>query len=195
MWLAQVCFVTRRDEDAIAATRRLALASGERFYVTASHFFRSAVHLRHGDLDAAAREIRDGRAAGAEPGNMRVFEAAVSLRSGRAEEAARRLDEVEASPGLDNMALIIAAATAVGLGERDRALRFLGRPMSAAGAPIFARLMTELHTLLESAPLAPRRSSLTLVWPTEAPDPDPEVRDLFAEVRKESGVSRASQAT
>jgi serine/threonine protein kinase/tetratricopeptide (TPR) repeat protein len=188
MWLAQICFATRRDEDAIEATRRLEQVAVERLYVTSAHYIRSAVHLRRGELDAAAREIRAGRAAGAEPANMRLLEATISWRAGRLEEAARWLDEVEASPGIDQLALVLGAEAAVGLGNKDRALRFLGRPMATLGAPIFARLTPGLHPVLELPPFAPRRSSLTLVWPAEAPPPEPAIRELFAEARTESGL-------
>ncbi len=191
-WLAFLAKLTSRDDEAIAATRRLRQLSSDPFYITAVHGLQAWVHLSRGDLAAAEQAVREGRTDGAEPGNMQAVEAMIAAREGRADEARRLVRELEASTALAGGSLLIVAGAAVRLGELEGAARFLGRGLLRDLAPCLARLEPELHPLLDRAPLAPRRWDAALVWPLQAPMIDGARHALFREVRIESGMPQGS---
>jgi hypothetical protein len=58
--------------------------------------------------------------------------------------------------------------------------------------PSWARLVPDLHPLLDRAPHAPRRRDAALVWPLEAPMIDRARFKLFKEVRIDTGIPEGS---
>jgi hypothetical protein len=154
----------------------------------------AGVHVRRGDLPSARRTLAEGRAAGSKPANLLILEAIIACREGRQDEAGRLLTVAESSQELAALPLLWAAEIAIMRGETARALGFFSRPISAPLAETLARLTPELHPLLDHPPLAPRRSSRELVWPSEAPPVGPDIAALFSGVKVESGRGEPSMA-
>jgi len=191
-WLVQVLMWTRREREAIETAQLLRKLSDDRFYVTGVHTIRAWIHLGRGDLAAAEQALRDGVADGAFPDSMRAVEAAIAARAGRKEDASRLLTEIEKAPRAGPSALAMAASAAIRLGKLDLAARFLDRAFLRDFVSCVVRLDPELHPLLDREPFAPRRASVTLVWPLEAPMIDAARHALFQEVRIESGMPQGS---
>jgi TolB-like protein/Tfp pilus assembly protein PilF len=188
LWLVWVTANTGREQEAIAGTRRLREISNEPFYVTAVYSFRAGVQLQQGDTAAAEQTLRDGRADGAVPIQLRGHEALIAAIQGRMDDARANVRELDAASGLNAGTLTLAAEAAVRIGEMEIARRFLARSLTKDLAPMTARLCPGLHPLLDHAPFAPRRMDATLVWPLEAPMIDRARFRLFREVRIESGL-------
>ncbi len=191
-WLLQVLKLTSREDEAIEGAHRLRLLSNDPLYVTAAHAVQAWVHLGRSNLAAAEQALREGIADGARPGDMRAAEAAVLARVGREKEAGQLLGEIEKEPQLGPVALTMAAAAAVRLGKLDLAVRLLDRKFIRGFVSWIARLDPGLHPLLDREPFAPRRASVALVWPLEAPMIDAARHVLFKEVRIESGMPQGS---
>ncbi len=194
LWLGFILFVTDRHEEGCAARDRLRRVTSEVFYVTHAASLQASIHLRRGDLPAAERDVREAYADGAEPSNLRAIEAMIAARSGHLEEAKRLTADLESSTGLGGGGLVLAAGAALRAGETKRAVSFMTRRIVRDTGQISVRLDPELHPLLDHEPFAPRRMDATLVWPLEAPALDPVRRELFREVRVESGLPRGSDA-
>ena len=193
-WLSFLTKLTRRDDEMLAVASHLWQMTSAPFYITAACTMRAWVHVSRRDLAASEQELRDGRAAGALGPELRAVEAMNAILAGRMDEARRLVAEAESGPAVGAGGLMLAASAATRLGEPERAQRFLGRPLVRDMAGVLARLEPELHPLLDRAPFAPRRCSLTLVWPLEAPMIDPARHALFREVRIESGLAPGSEA-
>ncbi len=192
LWMAQILAVTGRLDEALRYMNPSRQISSDTFYVTAVHVSRISIHLRRGDVAAAERALREGLADGAQITNMRPMEAMIAARSGRLEEARLLTRELESAGGLGARPLEVAAAVCLLVGEPERAVRFMTRKLIFDLAPALARLEPELHPLLDREPFSPRRSDATLVWPLEAPPLDDARRELFKEVRVESGIPKGS---
>jgi len=191
-WLVQVLKLTSREDEAIEAAHRLRQLSDDPLYVTGAHANQVWVHLGRGNLAAAEQALREGIADGARPGNMKAAEAAIAARVSREKDASRLLGEIEKEPQLAPAALSMAASAAIRLGKLDLAERFLNRKYLRDFVPWVVRLDPELHPLLDSEAFAPRRASVTLVWPLGAPMIDAARHALFKEVRIESGTPHGS---
>jgi TolB-like protein len=193
-WLGFLSLVTDRHDDVMALTQRLQRLSSDVFYITGTYGLRAMSHLWRNDLAAAERDVREGRAEGAEPSNMLVYEAAIAAHAGRTEEAKNTLAGLEnvSTLTLGSGTLVTAAGAAVRVGEMERAAGFLGRRIVVDLAPMFVRLDPGLHALLDREPFAPRCWDTALVWVQEAPAIDETRRALFREIRLESGLPRGS---
>jgi TolB-like protein len=191
-WLAQLLKWTLREDQAIETARHLRKLSDDPFYITAVYALQAWTHLDRGDLAAAEQTRRDGLTDGASPENMRAIEVAVAARAGRKEDATRLLEEIEKSPRMGPGALAMGASAAIRLGKPDLAEQLLDRKFIRDFLPWLVRLDPELHPLLDRARFAPRRASVTLVWPLEAPMIDAARHALFREVRIESGMPQGS---
>src|SRR5882672_5158437 len=194
-WLAQVLKFTGREDEAMEVARRLRQLSDDPFYVTATHFLPAWVHLGRGNLTGAEQALRDGIADGVGPDRMRAVEAAIAARSGREKDANRLFGEIDKGPRMWPAALAIAASAALRLGKPDLAERLLDRKNIRDFVAGTVRLDPEPHPLLARERFAPRRASLTLVWPLEAPMIDAARHALFKEVRIESGMPVGSDLT
>ncbi|MEO6461648.1 MAG: hypothetical protein ABIP29_01080, partial [Candidatus Eisenbacteria bacterium] len=172
--------------------RRVRVLSPEPFYLTTSFDLESVVLLEQGEPADAGRALEAGRAAGAHPATLRAVEAKIAARAGRLNDAGRLFDELESTPGMGMGALQALAEVALRLGRPEAALHLLARPLIKDMAPVFVRLDTALHPLLDGAPFAPRRMDVTLVWPLEAPMIDRARFRLFREVKIESGLPEGS---
>ncbi len=192
LWLAFLARLTRREDEALALCDRVRRLTSESFYVSAVHTVRATIHMQRGDLDAAERTVAAGRADGARAIEMRVVEAAIAARRGRHAEARALVAEFLDQPGISMGGIQSLAETALRLGDAAAAVALIGRPVAREMAPTLARLQPDLHALLDLAPLAPRRSEATLVWPLEAPMLEASVHRAFREVRIESGLPDAS---
>jgi serine/threonine protein kinase/Tfp pilus assembly protein PilF len=191
-WLTQLLKWTLRDDQAMETARHLRKLSDDPFYITAVYALQAWTHLDRGDLAAAEQTRRDGLADGASPENMRAIEVAVAARAGRKEDASRLLEEIEKSPRMGPGSLAMGASAAIRLGKLDLAVQLLDRKFIRDFVAWIVRLDPELHPLLDREPFAPRRASVTLVWPLEAPMIDAARHALFREVRIESGMSQGS---
>ncbi len=191
-WLAQLLQWTNREDQAIEAARHLRKLSDDPFYVTAVYNLQALTHLGRGDLAAAEQTLRDGIADGARPDNMRAVEVAVAARAGRKEDTSRLVSEIEKESRMGPAALAMAASAAIRLGRLDLAEQLLDRKFIRDFVGWIVRLDPELHPLLDRERFAPRRASVTLVWPLEAPMIDAARHALFREVRIESGMPQGS---
>jgi len=194
-WLTQVLKFTSREDEAMGVAHRLRQLSDDPFYVTATHLLPAWVHLSRGNLVGAEQALRDGIADGVGPDRMRAVEAAIAARSGREKDANRLFGEIDKGPRMWPAALAIAASAALRLGKPDLAERLLDRKNIRDFVAWTVRLDPELHPLLDRERFAPRRASVTLVWPLEAPMIDAARHALFKEVRIESGMPVGSDLT
>jgi len=191
---AERLWATGRDDEALAAIDHLRRLTSEPIFVTVAWVLRTWVHLTAHDSMAADRAIRAGYEEGAEPLNLRAMEALLAATQERREEATSRLSELEAAPRLHALAptMIAISAAYLRLEDLESALRWATKPLVRHVMPTFARLVPELHPLLDHPPLAPRRREITLVWPLEAPTIDATRHALFRDVRIESGIPQGS---
>jgi serine/threonine protein kinase len=192
MWLGFILMITGRYEAAMASNDRVRRLSSDPFYVAHAHAGRALLHVQRGDMAAAERDVREALADGVGGSTMRTVEAMLAAYSGRVEEARRLIVEVESATGLGSGTLMMAAGTALYIGEPEKAVRFMTRTLIGNLAPVLVRLAPELHALLDLEPFAPRRWDTTLVWPLEAPAVDDARRQLFKDVRVESGLPKGS---
>jgi serine/threonine protein kinase len=191
-WLAQVLKLTSREDEAIEVAHRVRRLSDDPFYITGSYGMQAWIHLGRGDIAAVGQALRDGIADGARPSTMRAVEVAVAARAGREKDAIAMLGEIEKEPQLGPAALAMAASAAIRLGKLDLAERVLDRKFIRSFISWIVRLDPELHPLLDLETFAPRRASVTLVWPLESPMIDATRHGLFKEVRIESGIPQGS---
>jgi tetratricopeptide (TPR) repeat protein len=186
-WLSQVLLLTGRPEEALAAALSCIRNSSNVFHTRGGYICAAAVHLRRGDLVAARQTLTDARGAGVTGPPLQIFEAIMAGRAGRWDQAGRLLTFAEPSLELGPPLLGLAIEISLARGERARALGFARRPIFLDISAPMVRLNPALHTLLDEELFAPRRSARTLVWPAEAPPVPPEIAELFADVRVESG--------
>jgi serine/threonine protein kinase/tetratricopeptide (TPR) repeat protein len=191
-WLANLTHQTGRWEESLRLSQEIRSQATLTFYRTGTYMLTAAVHLRRNDLEAARREYDLAKAGGAEPANVQVLEAMLADRSGRGEDAMRLLAAAETSQDLGMQSVVMGAGLAARHGDIARALRFMARPF-LTDMFVVARVEPDLRPLLDYPPLAPRRSTQTLVWPAEAPPPPEELRALFQDVRIESGLPEATR--
>ena len=90
-------------------------------------------------------------------------------------------------PGWRTPSVLVAASTAA----QDQTV-WADTPLVRDRMPTLARLIPELHPILDHPPFAPRRREAPLVWPLEAPMIDTARNALFREVRIESGTPQGS---
>jgi serine/threonine protein kinase/Tfp pilus assembly protein PilF len=193
LWLTVLMLDTGRPTEALTALARLRAVGGNTFYLTAHASLLASTHLLRGDLDAAQQAIDSGRADGAMLPNMRAMEALVQARRGMREEAKRALVELKDTQGLGARALVALAEASIILGEPELGVPYISRPVMSDLGVTSLRLDPALHSLLDRAPFAPRRSSNVLVWPIEAPMMDRSILPLFREIRIESGLPPLSE--
>lgn len=143
-----------------------------------------------GDREGVVRALEQVRASGGS-GNVEAFEAMIAASSGHRDQAKRHLDAALAST-LHGGGILAAAVAAIGLGDLETAVATLRRQLTIRLAPLLVRLYAPLHCLLDHPEFAPRRSSLTLTWPVEAPMIDPVRLALFKEVKIASGTPGGS---
>src|SRR5262249_24339627 len=129
VWLAFICQVSGRPEDTLDLVRRVRKISENPFYLTAYYTMRAQVHLARGDLGAAAKDLREGRAEKAIETSMRALEAVLWAHEGKHEEARQVVRELEKAPPLGFGGLLLAITASLRVGESDLALRFLSRPL------------------------------------------------------------------
>jgi serine/threonine protein kinase/tetratricopeptide (TPR) repeat protein len=185
MWLMQLTVITGRFEETLTTGEELLRRSALPFYIIGARILNAVAHLMRGDAAAALLEvdgIDTGHAMGA---NTDILRAVVARKRGDLEEAGRLVDRGMQSPQLDAFILILAAGVEVARGRLDRAREILSHPI-VLGTTV--RLSPDLWPLLDEPPFAPRRSSMTLIWPKEAPAPPEGLEELYAGVRFESGI-------
>ena len=190
-WLCQVLYLTNRLEEGFALVP-VALRTKQDFFTTGAYMQTAGYYLRRGDIASARRTAAEARIAGARSSAVQMLEAKIAADSGRLDEAARHLTTAELSSDLAPALLSWGAEIALRRGERERAMQLIGRKISQDLLESFLRLIPALHPLLDEPKFAPRRSPRTLVWPAEAPPVAPEIAELFAGVRIESGLPSAS---
>ena len=191
-WLIFALKLTSREDQAIEGGLRLRQLSDDPFYISGSYGVRAWIYLGRDNLAEAEKVLRDGIADGASSDSMRAIEAALAARTGRKEDAGRALGTIEKAVRLGPSALAMSASAAIRIGRLDLAERFLDRKYIRDFVSWLVRLDPELHSLLDREPFAPRRASVTLVWPLEAPMIDAARHALFKEVRIESGMPQGS---
>jgi TolB-like protein/Flp pilus assembly protein TadD len=195
LWLTMLTHLTRRGDEALAVTDRIRRASDAPFYKTGVHMTRALIHLARGDIAGVERARREGAADAVHADDLRVLDVTIAVLTGRADEARGPMRELAERAGITAPGLMILADMALRIGEPAVAGAIFDGPLVRELAPTLVRLQPALHTLLDSARLAPRRSESALVWPLEAPMLEPSVHPLFREVRIESGRPPASQLT
>jgi serine/threonine protein kinase/tetratricopeptide (TPR) repeat protein len=191
-WLGLVTTMTGRLDEAQRLFERVRELSSDRFYVTLAHAGFSDVLVardRTGELETA---LRAARADGADPAHCAMHEAYVAAHAGRADHARRLLAEFGDATSLNFTSLGFAAVAALRLGDKARATEFLRRRVAADVIGTLVRLNPLFRPLLDLEQFAPRRSSMELVWPLEAPMIDAARYRLFRQVRIESGRSEGS---
>ena len=114
-----------------------------------------------------------------------MHEAYLAIRADRPEQARKLLAEFAGAPSLNFTSLGFAAVTALRLGDRERASEILRRRIIAEFVETAVRAHPVFYPLLEMH--EPRRSSMDLVWPQEAPMIDAVRYRLFRQMRIESG--------
>ena len=190
LWLCLITMLAGREGEVLHFADRVRELSSDPFYVGGAYAFFIWDRLVHRDYDGAARRIREAPPEIADDDDLKALQSAISIQAGRLEEARRLLTEIEPNPRLHLVSLAIAAGAWIRLGDLERAHHLLDRDVVRDLLPMVLRLIAELHPLLDRPPFAPRRSSLTLVWPLEARMIDRARHALFREVRIESGVPR-----
>ena len=191
-WLIVLTFLSRREDESLALTNRLRQLSDSSFYRTAACTSAAWIHAARGDLGGMADAVRAGRADGARPDDLRAAEALLAAMSGRTEEARATAQELRRVPGLIFTSLFMAAEAAMRAGDREVAAGFLLSPLLKDLASVLARVLPNLHPVLDLPAFAPRRSDVVLVWPLEAPMLDTSVHRVFREVKIESGLPAGS---
>jgi serine/threonine protein kinase/tetratricopeptide (TPR) repeat protein len=187
-WLLQLLVITRRYDEAYELGAEVLRIAPNPFYQVSAHSQLAVVHLARNEHEAARNEARMIAAGDPMSGNAWIFEAIIALRGGDLDEADRLVARAMDSPQLGLGSILGAAAVEVSRGRKDNALKFLARPLLIGTGPVLVRLHPQLWSLLDDPPFAPRRSSMTLIWPQEAPAPPEGVEELFAGVRLESGI-------
>jgi hypothetical protein len=127
--------------------------------------------------------------------NLLGIEAFLAAGQGHVDEARRKLTELERDRGLHTVTMtkMAIAAAYTGIGDHESALRWTDKPQVRQMMHTLARLVPELHPLLDRPPFVPRRRDAALVWPLEAPMIDAARHALFKEVRIESGIPQGSE--
>ena len=187
---AERLWITGRLEEARAATDHLRSITSEPAFITFCWVTRAWIQIARRDLAAASQVLRDGLDDGAAPLNLRAVEPLIAVLKGQREEACERLKDLEGEGALHPIAPTVLAlvAACAQVGDFGAALRWADRPVVRFQMQTFARLIPELHPLLDHPAFAPRCRDVTLVWPLEAPMIDAARRALFQEVRIESGI-------
>ncbi|HEU5311212.1 MAG TPA: protein kinase [Candidatus Eisenbacteria bacterium] len=185
MWMMQLTVSTARIEETLEVGAELLRSSALNFYIVGAHIMNAAAHLMRGDDAAALSEMEGIDTADAMGVNADVVRAVVVWRRGDLAEAARLVDRAMESSQKGAFTLILAAGVQVAAGRLDRARELLSHPVVIR---TMIRLSPELWPLLDDPPFAPRRCSLTLVWPKEAPPPPEGMDQLFQEIRFESAM-------
>jgi serine/threonine protein kinase/tetratricopeptide (TPR) repeat protein len=190
-WLAIHALYTTRLDEAWELAQRVRELSSERFYVTMCHALRAeiAVMRRQGDLEQI---LREGREDGMEPANAAMIEAYLAVQRGEMDRARKILAEHAGSTLVNFGSAPLGSAAATATGDMRTAIDLLCKPALLDASPVIIRLDALLHPLLDHEPFAPRRSSLDLVWPLEAPMIDRARLGLFRQVRIESGLPEGS---
>jgi TolB-like protein/Flp pilus assembly protein TadD len=191
-WLAYVLKQTGRFAQAEAIHDQMDARPRDPSAISYAFAGRAWMRFLTRDRAGMVAAVERGRDQGADPGNLAAYEALVAASLGQREEARRHLDAALATPNLHAGGVSAAAQTALELGETEVAVELLRRRLTIRLAPMIVRLEPSLHGLLDHSAFAPRRSSLTLTWPVEAPMIDPVRLGLFKEVKIASGTPGGS---
>jgi serine/threonine protein kinase/tetratricopeptide (TPR) repeat protein len=187
-WLANILMVTGRHQEALEIAHRSTRVAANVFDLRAAYIGVATIHLRNRDLSAVRHVLGEVRNAGVMAPSFQIIEAVLACRSGALEQAGKLLNFAEPSPELNPNVIEHAAEVCLARGEIDRAIRFAKRPIFIDISALHIRLYPPIHPLLDHPPFAPRVAASTLVWPAEAPPVAPEIAELFAGVRVESGM-------
>ena len=187
LWLAQIYDLTGRYQEVLDLGSEILRIAPNPFYANGARALMALAFLALGRANDA-RVIIDDQKGDTPGGNIEVIESAIAHSQGDRERALDLLERAEAFPQLVPVLLIHGAGIATSIGRKDLGRRFLSRTIIRPQAPVRLRLKPDLWPLASDPPFAPRRSSLTLVWPAEAPPPPPGIEDLFSAVRHESAL-------
>jgi serine/threonine protein kinase/tetratricopeptide (TPR) repeat protein len=187
LWLAQIFDLTGRFQEVLDLSSELLRIAPNPFYANGARALMALAFLALGRANDA-HAIIDDKKGDTPGGNIEVIESAIAHSQGDRGRALDLLERAEAFPQLAPVLLIHGAGIATSLGRKDLGRRLLSRTIIRPQAPVRLRLKPDLWPLADDPPFAPRRSSLTLVWPAEAPPPPPGIEDLFSSVRYESAL-------
>jgi TolB-like protein len=188
LWLASLCSLTGRYEEAVAIAHRVRKASDAPFYVGGSYSFRMEIELKSGNPSAIPSLAQEATAAGAPSAVVQPYLAMTATIEGRLDEARRSIEEIKDNPRLGFGPLVTAAKVAVRLGDVAMATQLMSRRLAISLSATTIRLDPGLHPLVGQPVFAPRRMDATLVWPLEAPMIDPACFRLFRAMKVESGL-------
>jgi serine/threonine protein kinase/tetratricopeptide (TPR) repeat protein len=187
LWLDQIYDLTGRYQEVLDLSSEILRIAPNPFYANGARALMALGFLALGRVNDA-RAIIDDKKGDTPGGNIEVIESAIAHSEGDRGRALDLLERAEAFPQLAPVLLIHGAGIATSIGRKDLGRRFLSRTIIRPQAPVRLRLKPDLWPLANDPPFAPRRSSLTLVWPAEAPPPPPGIEDLFSGVRFESAL-------
>ena len=185
LWMLQIYEMTGRFEETLTAAAEVMRISTIPFYTNGARAMSALAYLGLG-RPADAEAVVDGSSMAS--GNAELIRAILDFHAGNRDRALELVERAEAAPQLAPVLAFQGAAILTTMGKRDFARRIMSRPITLAHIPIRIRIMPDLWPIADEPPYAPRRSAMTLIWPSEAPPPKPGVEERFAGVRFESGL-------
>jgi adenylate cyclase len=185
LWMLQIYEMTGRYEETLTTAAELMRISAIPFYTNGARAMSALAYLGLGRAADAEAAVDISSMAS---GNAELIRAILDYHAGNGDRALEFVERAEAAPQLAPVLAFHGAAILTSLGKNDFARRIMSRPITQAHIPIRIRIMPELWPIADERPYAPRRSAMTLIWPSEAPPPRPGVEEGFAAVRYESAL-------
>jgi hypothetical protein len=187
LWMAQIFDLTSRYQEVLDIGSELIRIAPNPFYANGARGLMALASLALGRANDARAMLEDLKR-DTPNGNIDLIESSIAYSEGDRGRALDLLERADAFPQLAPVLLVYGAGIATSVGRKDLARRFLNRTILRPQAPVRLRLRSDLWPLADEPPFAPRRSSLTLIWPAEAPAPPSGIEDFFSAVRYESAL-------
>ena len=187
LWRTQIFEATGRYEEILTTAAELMRVTSNPFYMSGARAMTVLALLALGRSVEAATEF-ESHGSITHGGNLDLMQAVFARYAGDGARALELVERAEASPQLAPALVYHGAAIAVSAGRREMARRLIGRTITRPSGPVRIRIRPDLWPLADEPPYAPKRSSMTLTWPAEAPPPKPGTEDFFEAVRFESAL-------
>jgi len=190
LWLSHILNWTNRSEECLIVTRRLREVSNSDFYLTTAYHNEIIAHCLLGNFGAAEELLSTGRRDDRiDSANLLIAAVYLEAYRGRIKETKEHLEQALLQPLHELLFATRLVEAASRVGEPELGLAILNKSLSPTARkylPIALRLEHGCHFLLDRDEFGPRKASMTLIWPLQAPMIDEARYALFEEVRIKS---------